>query len=522
MQFINADSPFAIYEGGSGYVLPNDLPEMARAVSRRIDLEPVDVVVTSLRESGRRRLGPDASLQDAGKLWAFFLHHYLTPMGSDTPSTDIRVAMLKLMLIDPPGAAWLALRSAVLQDIDNISGWSTSFRKELAERDQVWRGEDGNYYRKDSDGTIYDIIGAKTLEEARLDFLTEQINREFGNLRVFLQLFSWFMIARDFVNHPNSYHKSMKAIIQGRQWPSLNHSWSLLQFRNVRTTVWRPDSNLCDPLWLASDLLASITDTLAVQPYLPLTVPDGSDKQLGPEYAKQADFALESQVRMGNDEAIVLTFQGRQFRWINASLESDTRVSVGIKATEDASVAQEELNRFLSVLVWEHGFPISIKSGPIVGQKRALPLILSPRSIFSLLVNPDYPLRTNVGALGSREKLLLAMFREAANSRSVFYAFLNYWKVIEVVFPAKDPRHEWVDQAASRLQLEQPRVQEILSTNSRIATYLDYECRSAIAHVFRKPFVNPDSGEDFVRLSKDLPVVKSLAKIAMKTIPDLA
>jgi hypothetical protein len=382
--------------------------------------------------------------------------------------------------------------------------------------------EDGNCYRRDEDGTTYQVIGAKTLEEARLDFLTEQINREFGNIRLFLQFFSWLMIAQDFVEHVGSHHKSMKAIIQDRRWPSLSHKWSLLQFRAVRTTVWRPDSNLCDPLWRASDLLASVTDTLEVPPYRPLTVPDGGESQLGPEYVKQADFALESQVRMGEEEAIVLTFQGRQFRWINASLESDTRVSVGLKATENASEAQEELNRFLSVLVWEHGFPISTKSGPIVGQKRSLPLILSPRSIFSLLVNPIYPIRVDVAALGIREKALLALFREALNSRSVFYAFLNYWKVIELVFPKKVLRLAWVDREAGLLTLEHARVQEILSTKNRVSDYLDHDCRSAIAHVFRKPSVDPDSGEDFVRLSQDLPIVRTLAKTAMKTIPALA
>jgi hypothetical protein len=301
-----------------------------------------------------------------------------------------------------------------------------------------------------------------------------------------------------------------------------NYRWSLLQWLAVRTTVWRPGSNLCDPQWLASDLLASITDTLAIEPFRPLSVPDGSQSQLGPEYVKQADFALESQVRIGDEDSIVLKFQGPQYRWINASLESDTRVSVGLKATENASVAEEELNRFLSVLVWEHGFPISKKSGPMVGQKRVLPLILSPRSIFSLLVDPRNLLRVNVGSLGEREKLVLAIFREALTSRSVFYAFLNYWKVIEVVFPKKDPRLAWVDQEAARLSLERERVNNILKSNQRVSVYLDHDCRSAIAHVFRKPFVDPDSSEDFFRLSLDLPIVRSLAKTAVRTLSAFA
>ncbi len=80
------------------------------------------------------------------------------------------------------------------------------------------------------------------------------------------------------------------------------------------------------------DLLASITDTLSAKPYQPLSVPTPIGSELGPEYVKQADFALETQLRIGDEEASIVQFGGREFRWTNASLESDTRVSVGLKA----------------------------------------------------------------------------------------------------------------------------------------------------------------------------------------------
>jgi hypothetical protein len=518
MQFIDLASPFAIYEGGSGYVLPNVLSEIVKAVIERLERESADDVLLSLRSAGRQILARDTSSQGAGNVWNFFLYHYLRQDGIETPSTASRINLLKLMLSGPPATAWNAVRTVILKDVDELSGWSRSFQKELRERDQVWRAEDGNYYRKEPDGTVYRVIGVRTLREARLDFITEQVAREFGNIRLFLQFFSWLMISNDFVEHHDLYHNSMKAIVQDRRWPSLNHRWSLLQWHATRTVVWRPWSNLCDPQWLAADLLATITDTLAIQPFQPVRVPDGSESQLEPQYVRQADFALETQVRIGEEEAIALTFEGRQFRWINASLESATRVSVGLRRGEDARAAEEDLNRFLSVLVWEHGAPISKESGPMVGQRRALPLILSPSSIFSLNVDPRYPIRARLSLMGEKEKLVLAIFREAVNARSVFYAFLNYWKVIEVIFPRKDLRLGWVDQKATQLSLERERIGDILKINPRVAVYLDYNCRSAIAHVFKKPFVDPDSSGDFVRLSLDLPIVRSLAKIAIKTL----
>ena len=519
MQFIELASPFTIFEHGSAYVLPNVLPEMARNILRRLEEEPVENVMASLRSLGQQILSRDTSEQDAAKVWNFFIHRYLLQADTEAPSTAARIGMLRLMCGAPPAEAWKALRARILDDIDDLSGWARSFRKELAERDLVWLGEDGNYYRKESDGAIYQVIGARTLEEARLDFLTEQIIREFGMIRMFLQFFSWLMIAQDFVEHGDSYHNSMKAVVQDRQWSSLNHRWSLMQWHATRTVIWRPWSNLCDPQWLAGDLLAAITDTLATEPYRPARIPGGGEGQLGPEYDRQMDFALDTQLRVGEEESITLQFEGREFRWINASLESDTRVSVGLRFGEDRFPAEEELNRFLSILSWEHGVPISKKNGPMIGRKRELPFIVSPRSIFSLKIDPRFPIRLKLDLVGQKERLVLAIFREAINARSVFYAFLNYWKIIEVIFRPKKLRFDWVEQSVARLTLERERVAAILENNPRISQYLDNNCRNAVVHVFKHPFVNPDSGDDFVRLSLDLPIVRSLAKVAMRTLP---
>jgi len=218
MQFIELASPFAIFEGGSAYVLPNVLPAMTRNILRRLEEEPVANLMMSLRNLGQQNLSPNTSAEDAKKVWNFFIHHYLVQSDPEAPSTAVRIAMLQLMFGVPPPEAWKALKTRILDDIDDLSGWTHSFRKELAERDQVWLGEDGNYFRKESDGTTYQVIGARTLEQARLDFLTEQITREFGVIRMFLQFFSWLMIAHDFVEHGDSYHNSMKAVVQDRQW----------------------------------------------------------------------------------------------------------------------------------------------------------------------------------------------------------------------------------------------------------------------------------------------------------------
>jgi hypothetical protein len=240
MKFPEIDSPFATFEGGSGYVLPNDLPSMAHDALQRLEREPVDDVLPSLLKSGWMGLRHGMQPQDLHNVWNFFIWYYLTPAGDDTPSIAVRIKLLDLMLSYSPDAAWPLLRSYILENIDDLSGWVRSFRKEMAEREQIWLDEEGNYYQKYDDGEVYRVVSAKTLEEARLDFFTEQIVRDFGNVRLFLKFFSWLAISDNFAGNPEAYHTSLKAMVQDRQWPSLNHRWQLLQWHTPRTFVWRP------------------------------------------------------------------------------------------------------------------------------------------------------------------------------------------------------------------------------------------------------------------------------------------
>src|SRR4051812_38224859 len=98
MRFMDLASPFAIYENGDGYVLPNVLPEVTREVLLRLEQEPLEDVLASLRVLGRQILAHNTSAQDAAKVWNFFLAHYLTQYGAETPSSSSRAEMLKLML----------------------------------------------------------------------------------------------------------------------------------------------------------------------------------------------------------------------------------------------------------------------------------------------------------------------------------------------------------------------------------------------------------------------------------------
>jgi hypothetical protein len=87
--------------------------------------------------------------------------------------------------------------------------------------------------------------------------------------------------------------------------------------------------------------------------------------------------------------------------------------------------------------------------------------------------------------------------------------------MIEVAIKDKSARWDWINKTASKSMGEGQRIAEVAKTNANIAEYLDYGCRSAIAHVFHQPIVNPDDYADYVRISQDVRVVEDLARRAV-------
>jgi methylamine utilization protein MauJ len=60
------------------------------------------------------------------------------------------------------------------------------------------------------------------------------------------------------------------------------------------------------------------------------------------------------------------------------------------------------------------------------------------------------------------------------------------------------------------------RADELEADGQDVGTYLLNQCRHAVAHADREPFVNPDDLDDHVRLHKDLPLIRNLAELAIE------
>lgn len=512
----SADTPFVYFVSGTPVYPPNSIYQSTRAALEAAKEKPFKEVVKDLAKTGN--VGGTWAVLPEGWWYHFFsvyLNYFRNNFAEPDTMENSALEALKLMVKTPPEAAWQGLVAYITADIDNLSGWTKSWIKQSAEERNVFKGEDGNYYYRDHDGILIQIIGAKTTPETHLDFITDQIIRNFGCLRQIFNVFSVFAIAWEFERDSSLFPRSMKAMLVEPKFQSTAHTWHLMQFERTRSIRWRPLSNFCDPDWLAGDLLARITDTLDRDLWRE-RVEKAKDQPncLDQDCPWQLDYVLDSTVAIGKDEEIYFQFEGKTFRWINGTPETKATISIGVKNLNDHRAEDEMLNRLLSVLVWEHRQPI-VKEGGVGGARRPLPLTWGPRMSFGLQIDPQYLFR-DAGKYSEPRWLALALFKEGVNSRSVFYRFFNFWKILEVAIKEKKARWDWINTKVSKLGSHRERVEEIVKGNPDVAEYLDYSGRCAIAHVFRDPIVNPDDYDDYVRISQDARVVEELARAAVE------
>jgi Methylamine utilization protein MauJ len=149
--------------------------------------------------------------------------------------------------------------------------------------------------------------------------------------------------------------------------------------------------------------------------------------------------------------------------------------------------------------------------------------------------NPNHPGRLGPGGLGSSSRLLvdpweylyfpvagdpradlgLALFREGMNVNSAPFAFLSFFKIINIIHGKGSDQQAWINNNLTYVGYPPAidRLNEIMKVNSNVGEYLYVQGRCAIAHAFGTPIVNPDVYQDKYRLEQDLPLMKELAVI---------
>ena len=109
--------------------------------------------------------------------------------------------------------------------------------------------------------------------------------------------------------------------------------------------------------------------------------------------------------------------------------------------------------------------------------------------------------------------LALALFREGMSINSDPFAFLSYFKILNISFPKGSAQIDWINNNLSGIWYGPAvdRISELQSSVTDLGDYLYVQGRCAVAHANGTPVVNPDNYADKRRLFRDLPLMKEVA-----------
>jgi hypothetical protein len=180
------------------------------------------------------------------------------------------------------------------------------------------------------------------------------------------------------------------------------------------------------------------------------------------------------------------------------------------------SECEELLMRFVSVLSWveERGFMVE---GGMGGGNLPRPMGRDKERGFAICDEFDLSYLPEV--TDEKPMLALALMREGRGLNHIGYAFLSFYRVLEVAFTTDKQRIAWI--SASLLNLTGHGVSEALAGITAqgitdIGLHLFQSGRCAMAHANRHPIVDPDKPADTRRLASELPIVRALAVKAIE------
>lgn len=170
---------------------------------------------------------------------------------------------------------------------------------------------------------------------------------------------------------------------------------------------------------------------------------------------------------------------------------------------------------FLSVLAWVMGHGYLVE-----GFTRGnLPRPMGRNELTGYGICEEFDLSYFPTVQERRTSLALALMREGRGLNHPAYAFLSFYRILEVAFPDGRKRKAWVTGGIDRI--EDHRAKEALTKlKSRgianVGDHLFESGRCAIAHARGGRIVDPDDPSDYRRLSAELPIVIALATMAIE------
>ena len=219
------------------------------------------------------------------------------------------------------------------------------------------------------------------------------------------------------------------------------------------------------------------------------------------------------------DKQVEIEFEGKKIVLQPGSKDLSCAVSVfdsnGLSFDEGGKV----IYRFLSRLAWSKNN--GIEELFIVGSNMLNRPGLVGRGSYGHSVNAQVePWNYIYLPIPKNEKAerALAVYREAMSVNSIPYAFLGYFKILNICYSTGADQKKWINLNLSEIKYdpEKIRLLDLNKTEPDIGAYLYHQGRCAVAHAFGKDIVNPDDYLDKKRLELDLPLMKEFAAICIE------
>lgn len=175
------------------------------------------------------------------------------------------------------------------------------------------------------------------------------------------------------------------------------------------------------------------------------------------------------------------------------------------------------LMRFLSTLSWveEHGMLVDGIGGG------NLPRPMGRDKTFGIGITEEFDLSYFPEPSDEKALLALALMREGRGLNHPGYAFLSFYRVLEVAFPKGRVLGEWITSHVGTLS--DHRAKEALSELraqgiADIGIHLREARRHAMAHATNEPIIDPDDPAEFRRIRAELPIMTELATVAIEEV----
>ncbi len=214
-------------------------------------------------------------------------------------------------------------------------------------------------------------------------------------------------------------------------------------------------------------------------------------------------------------KAITVDYAGRTF----LLLPEDEQNLPAIATLGEHTVCRRAILEFASALAWSSGGSVAVENwtgGSQIYRTNKRPIVGQVTAQFfhiDYLPHPADP----------THRLALALFHEGSTLIYVHvaYSFLSFYKIVNLVSGPHGPAQTgWINAHVPAMndRRAKERLAELQKAGEDIGKYVYQSCRCAIAHAGdpRNAVIDPHNLDDERRLRSDLPLIITLAEIAIE------